>query len=99
MAGGLCDSDCRGYYSDPKPGVLWPEEDRCGTCRWCEKRMLTVTDDAVTEGLVCVFPRQNEKPTVVTDNYPACLQWSGRAEGPEETGNDGGDRDNPDGVP
>lgn len=26
MAGGLCDSDCPGYYQDPKPGHLWEGE-------------------------------------------------------------------------
>ncbi len=25
-AGGYCDSQCRGYYDDPKPGHLWPSE-------------------------------------------------------------------------
>ena len=25
-AGGYCDSDCVGYYSEPKPGHLWPGE-------------------------------------------------------------------------
>jgi hypothetical protein len=24
--GSYCDSDCSGYYSDPKPGHLWPGE-------------------------------------------------------------------------
>jgi hypothetical protein len=28
MANSLCDSDCRGYYEDPKPGELWPGEKR-----------------------------------------------------------------------
>jgi hypothetical protein len=27
-AGSMCDSDCSGYYEDPKPGVLWPGETR-----------------------------------------------------------------------
>lgn len=28
MANSMCDSDCRGYYEDPKPGELWPGETR-----------------------------------------------------------------------
>ncbi len=28
MAGGLCDSDCEGFYQDPVPGDLWPGESR-----------------------------------------------------------------------
>jgi hypothetical protein len=28
MANSLCDSDCEGYYEDPKPGSLWPNEKR-----------------------------------------------------------------------
>jgi len=26
MANSLCDSECPGYYEDPKPGSLWPGE-------------------------------------------------------------------------
>ena len=26
MAGGLCDYDCAGYYEEPRPGHLWPNE-------------------------------------------------------------------------
>lgn len=25
-AGSYCDSDCSGYYEEPKPGQLWPGE-------------------------------------------------------------------------
>jgi hypothetical protein len=28
MAGSLCDSECPGYYEDPRPGQLWPGETR-----------------------------------------------------------------------
>jgi hypothetical protein len=28
MSNSLCDSDCPGYYEDPKPGDLWPGETR-----------------------------------------------------------------------
>lgn len=28
MANSLCDSDCIGYYKDPKVGSLWPNETR-----------------------------------------------------------------------
>jgi hypothetical protein len=28
MANGLCDSECEGYYNEPKPGYLWPGECR-----------------------------------------------------------------------
>lgn len=26
--GSLCESECPGYYEDPKPGELWPGETR-----------------------------------------------------------------------
>jgi hypothetical protein len=26
MGNSLCDHECSGYYSDPKPGYLWPGE-------------------------------------------------------------------------
>jgi len=26
MDNGLCDSDCRGYFEEPTPGHLWPNE-------------------------------------------------------------------------
>ena len=29
MANSLCDFDCSGYFAEPRPGHLWPEE----TCR------------------------------------------------------------------
>ena len=28
MANSLCDSDCPGYYLEPYPGELWPNETR-----------------------------------------------------------------------
>jgi len=28
MANSLCDFECEGYYTDPKPGDLWPGETR-----------------------------------------------------------------------
>ena len=28
MANSLCDHECEGYYKDPQPGYLWPNETR-----------------------------------------------------------------------
>ena len=30
MCGNLCDDECSGYRSDPKPDCRWPGEETCG---------------------------------------------------------------------
>lgn len=48
MANGMCDSDCSGYFADPRPSELWPGErygDSLGHMDWHDGLMIECLGD------------------------------------------------------